>query len=347
MISSRDSSSVRETSGTSAIAAGVVAVLAVGAALLADGQISFALYPPAIVLAVYAFVPLTEISTQLRNLGIMRGAAQRVFALVEAPANVTDHGTHAPAVTGAPEVAFDAVTMRYRPGDPPALADVSFAVPAGRTVALVGHSGAGKSTCANLLMRFWDPDTGAVRIDGTDVRTYPVAALRDLVSLVPQDVYLFNTTVRDNIRLGRPDATDTDVETAAQRALVAEFVPDLPDGLDTVIGERGATLSGGQRQRIAIARALLKDSPVLVMDEAVSNLDTENEQTLYAAMAEVRRGRTTLLIAHRLSTIRTADHIVVLDTGHVAETGTYDDLIARNGTFARLVNTQRDGFVER
>jgi len=231
--------------------------------------------------------------------------------------------------------------------DPDALRGVSFAIPAGATVALVGHSGSGKSTCANLLMRFWDPREGSVRIDGVDTRELPVDRLRDLVALVPQDVYLFNDTVRANILLGRPDATDAEVSAAVDRALVAEFVPELPDGLDTVIGERGATLSGGQRQRIAIARALLKNAPILVMDEAVSNLDTENEQALHAAMAEVRRGRTALLIAHRLSTIRSADLIVTLEDGRVAEAGRYDELVRAGGTFARLVAAQRHGRLDR
>ncbi|MGH8908629.1 MAG: thiol reductant ABC exporter subunit CydC [Egibacteraceae bacterium] len=330
-----------------AMALGMFAVLALGAVMLADGRISFAAYPPAIVLAAYAFTPLVEVSVQLRNLGQLRGSADRVFAIIQAPANVTDRGGEAAVVGSPPDVRFQGVTFRYRPDDPDALRDVTFAVPAGVTVALVGPSGAGKSTCANLLLRFWDPAEGAILVDGVDSRQLSVEQLRDLVALVPQDVYLFNTTVRDNIRLGRPDATDAEVQAAADRAQVSEYLGELPDGLDTAIGERGATLSGGQRQRIAIARALLRDAPILVMDEAVSNLDTENEQALYAAMSEVRRGRTTLLIAHRLSTIRSADLVVVLDDGRVVETGPYDRLLAASGPFARLVAAQRHGHVQR
>ncbi|MGH3611713.1 MAG: ABC transporter ATP-binding protein [Pseudonocardia sp.] len=330
-----------------AMALGTVAVLALGAVLLVDGQIPFAAYPPAIVLAFYAFVPLTEVSIPLRMLGQIRASAIRVQTIADAPANVADTGRTETLPTAPLEVRFDGVGFAYRTADPDALCGVSFTIPAGATVALVGHSGSGKSTCANLLMRFWDPRDGTVCVGGIDTRTLPVDRLRDLVALVPQDVYLFNDTVRANIALGRPDATEAEVDAAVRRALVAEFVPELPDGLDTVIGERGATLSGGQRQRIAIARALLKDAPILVMDEAVSNLDTENEQALHAAMAELRRGRTTLLIAHRLSTIRSADLIVTLADGQVVESGGYDELVRAGGVFARLVAAQRHGSLER
>lgn len=326
-----------------AMALGIVAVLALGASMLVDGSISFAAYPPAIVLAVYAFVPIVEVATPLRNLGIVRAAADRVFALSKVPANVVDRAGEAVELASPPEVRFENVTFRYRPDDPDALRAVSFSIPAGATVALVGASGAGKSTCANLVLRFWDPDEGRVLVGGADSRQIPVDQLRSVVSLVPQDVYLFNASVRENIRLGRPDATDDEVALAAERALVGEFLGELPDGLDTTVGERGATLSGGQRQRVAIARALLRDAPVLVMDEAVSNLDTQSEQILQAAMAEIRLGRTTLLIAHRLSTIRSADLLVVLEAGQVAQTGAYADLIEAGGAFARLVAGQQLG----
>ncbi|MGE3285716.1 MAG: ABC transporter ATP-binding protein [Pseudonocardia sp.] len=327
-----------------ALAVGTVAVLALGAVLVADGTIPFAVYPPAIVLAVYAFVPLTEVAVPLRMLGQIRASARRVRAIAEAPPNVHDPADDPPVRLPRPPFAlsFQDVCFAYRAGGPLALRDVSFDVPAGATVALVGHSGSGKTTCANLLLRFWDPTSGTVRIGGVDAATMPAERLRDLVALVPQDVYLFNDTIRANILLGRPDATAAEMAEAIDRAQVAEFLPELPDGLDTLVGERGATLSGGQRQRVAIARALLKDAPVLIMDEAVSNLDTENEQALRAAMAEVRRGRTTLLIAHRLSTIRSTDLVVTLDAGRVAEVGGYDELVRAGGTFARLVAGQRN-----
>ncbi|MFC7107019.1 ABC transporter ATP-binding protein [Nonomuraea rubra] len=239
-----------------------------------------------------------------------------------------------------PRVRFDDVRFRYAPDLPEAITGVTLDLAPGETLALVGHSGAGKSTCASLLMRMWDVTAGAITIGGHDVRDFPQEDLRRLITLVPQDVYLFNIPLRDNIRLGRPNATDDEVETAARAAHAHDFITALPDGYDTLPGELGARLSGGQRQRIAIARALLKDAPILIMDEAVSNLDAESEQEVAAAMTAARHDRTTLIIAHRLSTIRTADRIIVLDGGGVAETGTHAELIDRDGAYTRLLATQ-------
>jgi ATP-binding cassette, subfamily C, bacterial CydC len=326
------------------IAAGMLAVLAVAGALTAAGSIRPALFPAAVVLAAFAFGPVADVTHVAKELGVVAAAGERIFTLLGVRPAVTDRPGARPPGRVDPRVRFDQVRFRYGPGLPDAVTGVSFEIRAGETVALVGHSGAGKSTCAHLLLRFWDVGGGAITIGGHDLRDLPQASLRELLSLVPQDVYLFNQSIAENIRMARPDATDGEVEDAARAALAHEFITgELPDGYDTVVGERGARLSGGQRQRVAIARALLKDAPVLVMDEAVSNLDAESERALEVAMDRARSGRTTLVIAHRLSTIMAADRVVVLDHGTVAEIGTHHELLARNQSYTRLVGAQTSG----
>jgi ATP-binding cassette subfamily C protein CydCD len=217
---------------------------------------------------------------------------------------------------------------------------VSFSVPAGSTVALVGPSGAGKTTVANLMLRFWDPDAGVVRLGGHDLREYELDDLRRRIALVAQDTYLFNDTLRGNILLARPGASAKELLAAVDKAALDDFVAALPDGLETVVGERGAQLSGGQRQRVAIARAFLKDAPILILDEATSHLDAVSEQAVRSALDVLSRDRTTVVIAHRLSTVRAADQIIVLDDGRVAEVGAHASLLARGGLYAHLVSRQ-------
>jgi ATP-binding cassette subfamily C protein CydCD len=238
---------------------------------------------------------------------------------------------------------MDDVRFVYPGRTEPALDGVSFEVRAGGTVALVGLSGAGKTTVAALFLRFWDPASGVVRLDGHDVRAYRLDELRARIALVAQDTYLFNDTLRNNILLARPTATDAELAAAVGKASLDEFVRSLPDGLDTLVGERGAQLSGGQRQRVAIARAFLKDAPILILDEATSHLDAVNEQAVRASLTLLARERTTLVIAHRLATVRDADRIVVLDAGRVVEIGDHDSLLARGGLYARLVGRQLAG----
>ncbi|MDA0633947.1 thiol reductant ABC exporter subunit CydC [Nonomuraea sp. MCN248] len=319
---------------------GLLAVLVTAALLVAAGGLEPAFFPVAVVLAAATFAPVVAVTDVARDINLVTAAGDRIMTILNAPAPVTDQVTAPPPGPVEARVRFEDVRFRYAPGLPEALGGVTFELAPGETVALVGRSGAGKSTCASLLLRMWDVTAGAVTVGGHDVRAFPQEDLRRLITLVPQDVHLFDISLRDNIRLGRPDATHEDVEAAARAAHAHEFITALPDGYDTLPGELGARLSGGQRQRIAIARALLKDSPILVMDEAVSNLDAESEQEVAAAMAAARRDRTTLVIAHRLSTIRTADRVVVLEDGRVAESGTHAELLARSGPYTQLLATQ-------
>jgi ABC-type multidrug transport system fused ATPase/permease subunit len=259
------------------------------------------------------------------------------------PVRITDGPQTPLPVQGGSAIRFDDVTFAYEPGQVPALDHVRFAIEPGTTVALVGASGAGKTTIANLLLRFWDPDTGSVGIDGVDLRQWSLDALRGRIALVAQDTYLFNDTLEANIRIANPAASAGDMDRAIQRAALADFVAGLPEALETRVGERGVQLSGGQRQRIAIARAFLKDAPILVLDEATSHLDAISEGQIRHSLEALMQDRTTIVIAHRLSTIRAANLILVLANGQVIEAGTHSNLLARRGPYARLVGSQVAG----
>jgi subfamily B ATP-binding cassette protein MsbA len=269
------------------------------------------------------------------------GASQRVFEYLDRPQRITDRPGAAEVKEFRESILFDDVKFRY-PGAPEgfALHGVTLEVKRGEVVALVGPSGAGKTTLAALLLRFYDVDGGAVRLDGRDIREIRLQSLRALIAAVGQDTFLFNGTVANNIRYGRPGAPLDLVREAARSALCEEFIEALPEGYDTVIGERGARLSGGQRQRLAIARALIKDAPVLVLDEATSQLDAESELLVQKALANLMANRTVIVIAHRLSTIRRAGRIVVIDGGAVSEIGTHEELINQGGIYRRLHELQ-------
>jgi thiol reductant ABC exporter CydC subunit len=326
---------------------GGLAVAAIGAPLVLYGWIEPTLLPLLVLISIAAFLPVSEIAQVGRQLADTIASTRRLHVVHSEPVLITDGPLIPAAPRGGSTVQFEHVRFIYPGRARPALADVDFDVPAGATVALVGPSGAGKTTIANLLLRFWDPEQGAIRLDGVDLRELTLDGLRRRIALVAQDTYLFNDTLEANVRLAKPDATREEIETALRQAALAEFVADLPEGLQTRVGERGVQLSGGQRQRIAIARAFLKDAPILVLDEATSHLDTISEQLVRSALDALMANRTTIVVAHRLSTIQAADVILVLNAGRVIEAGTHAQLSARRGFYARLVEHQMAGVAER
>lgn len=324
------------------IFSGVVGVLWVGARDVASGamtvgeQVQFVIYAIMVAGAVGA---LTEIWSELQRAA---GATERLVELLNAEDSVADE--LAPEAVGAMnrgKIEFDGVTFHY-PSRPnmPALDDICLSVAPGETVALVGPSGAGKSTIIQLLLRFYDPNSGAIRIGGQNLRDVARSEFRKGIALVPQDPVIFADTARENIRFGRPEATDAEVEAAAKAAAAHEFLSILPDGYDTYVGERGVMLSGGQKQRIAIARAILRDAPILLLDEATSALDAESERLVQKAVDQLAKDRTTLIVAHRLATVKKADRIVVFDQGKIVAQGTHDQLVAEGGLYARLAKLQ-------
>ncbi|PIE11209.1 MAG: ABC transporter [Rhodobacterales bacterium] len=324
------------------IFAGVVGVLWIGARDVRGGAMSigelvqFVIYAIMVAGAVGA---LTEIWGELQRAA---GATERLVELLHADDSVNDPASALPAPDMREgRIGFDNVTFAYpaRPGTS-ALDHVDLQVAPGETVALVGPSGAGKSTMLQLLLRFYDPDQGAVTLDGVDLRQMARSDFRRHLALVPQDPVIFADTARENIRFGRPEATDAEVEEAAKAAAAHDFLTALPEGYDSYVGERGVMLSGGQKQRIAIARAILRDAPVLLLDEATSALDAESEKLVQEAVDRLSRDRTTLVVAHRLATVKKADRIVVMDEGRIVAQGTHADLVAQGGLYARLARLQ-------
>ncbi|CAB3709451.1 ABC transporter ATP-binding protein/permease [Achromobacter aegrifaciens] len=331
----------RQTAGFEiAMGLGGLAVAVVGALQVSAGALSAGMLPLLVLIALATFLPVSEISQVSRQLADTIAATRRLHVVANEPEPVTDGPLPAPVSAHGLSLAFDHVSFAYPGKTADTLRDLSFKVPAGATVAVVGASGAGKSTVASLLLRFWDPRAGQVKLDGVDLRELQLDGLRERVALVTQDTYLFNDTLEGNIRLARPEASPEDLARALEQAALADFVRALPDGLATRVGERGMQLSGGQRQRISIARAFLKNAPVLILDEATSHLDTLSEMQVRGALDVLMRHRTTLVIAHRLSTIRDADLILVLDRGTLAEAGTHDQLLRRQGVYARLASHQ-------
>jgi subfamily B ATP-binding cassette protein MsbA len=267
-------------------------------------------------------------------------AGRRLFAALDVEPEVREEPRAQALTRGDGAIRFDKVGFSYGQANGPTLTSISLEAGRGETIALVGPSGGGKSTILNLIPRFYDPTSGRVMIDGTDVRDVTLTSLRAQIALVTQEPFLFDDTIRANIAYAHPDASQAQVERAAREAAAHDFIGQLPNGYDTQVGEAGARLSGGQRQRIAIARAFLKDAPILLLDEATSALDTESEAQVQAALKRLMAGRTTILIAHRLSTVRGADRIYVIDKGRIVETGDHAGLMRKRGLYARLAKSQ-------
>jgi len=289
-----------------------------------------------------AYKPMKNIANLNATLQQGLAAAQRVFTILDLRPQISDRDGARPFTRIRGDITFENVHFRYT-AKGTALQGIDLDIAAGKTVALVGPSGAGKSTILNLIPRFYDAETGTVRIDGHDVRDVTLESLRAGIALVSQEISLFDDTIRANIAYGKPGAIEDEIVAAARDAGAHEFITGLPDGYDTHVGGRGTKLSGGQRQRIAIARAMVKDAPILLLDEATSALDTETERQVQAALARLKQGRTTVVIAHRLSTILDADTIFVMENGRVTESGTHSELLTRSGAYARLYALQFSG----
>jgi subfamily B ATP-binding cassette protein MsbA len=288
-----------------------------------------------IVLSVFLmYPPMKNLSRLYNQLAQARAASERVFELLATRTTVPEPVQPRPLKAAGADIHFDHVDFAY--DDKLVLRDIDLQIHPGQLIAVVGSTGAGKTSLANLLLRFYDPTHGAVRIGSVDIREVATQDLRNQIAVVTQETILFNDTVRRNIKLGRPSATNEEIVAAAQHAHAYDFIMGKPQGFDTIIGERGVTLSGGERQRLAIARAVLKNAPILVLDEATSSLDTESERAVQAALDELMKGRTTMCIAHRLSTIFHADLIVVLDQGRIVETGKHAELIRQGGIYQKL-----------
>ena len=320
----------------------VVAVVWIGARDVLAGTLTPGTLGQFLIYSVIAAGSLGALSEVWGELSQAAGAAERISELLATESDIVVPAVPAPLPkTALGSIEFKKVGFAYPTrSDQPVVADIDLSVEPGETVALVGSSGAGKSTILNLILRYYDVSEGCILVDGVDISTVDPTALRQRIALVPQDTVIFGSTAADNIRFGRPDASDDDIREAAKLALADEFLAKLADGYDTMVGERGATLSGGQRQRIAIARAILKNAPILLLDEATSALDAESEKLVQQALDRLMEGRTTIVIAHRLATVLKADRILVMNEGRIVESGTHAQLVKKRGIYAKLAKLQ-------
>jgi len=321
----------------------LVAVLIFAIPLVKAGEMDGVFLAFVALVVIGSFEAVAPLGAAFQVLGRSVGAGERLFEITDSEPQVTDP----PEPLSLPQdgaLALDRVCFRYEEDGSPALRDVSFVLRPGSRVAVVGPSGSGKSTLVGLILRFWDPDSGEIRLGGRDVQEYSQEDLRSRIGVVSQDTHVFNDTVRNNLLLADPEADDASLHRAIREAHLADLVEGLPGGLDGYVGEQGQRLSGGERQRLAVARALLKDAPLLVLDEATANLDTVTERELLGTIRELMRGRTTLQITHRLVEMETMDEILVLDEGRVVERGTHENLVRRNGPYRRMLAVQ-DGML--
>lgn len=317
---------------------GSVLIIPLSLWLYGRGQLSITFLLGVLLFVFDLFGPIKALYSQATRLTVMNACMDRIEAVLAQP-ELPDRGRETlPKAGGAPEVEFRNVTFAY--GEKEVLHDVSFTLEKNRMLALVGPSGGGKSTVANLLSRFWDVKQGQILVRGRDIRDIPLSDLMDQISMVFQRVYLFQDTVYNNIAMGRTDATREEVYEAARKARCYDFIMELPDGFDTVIGEGGASLSGGERQRISIARCILKDAPIVILDEATASVDADNESYIQEAITQLCRGKTLLVIAHRLNTIRHADEILVIDQGRIVQAGDHDTLMEEEGIYRRFITAR-------
>ena len=322
-----------------AILVGFTATLVWGGFLALDGQLNIGLYSVMVFLTQRLLWPLTRLGQTVDLYQRAMASTRRIFGVLDVDPTVLDGNRSISTVSVDGDITFDDVTFSYDDGHP-VLTDVTITIAPSTTTAFVGSTGSGKTTIVKLLLRFYDPDTGSIRIDGAEIQSLEQAELRQLMSLVSQDVFLFHGTVAENIAYGVQDASIESITSAARTAEAHDFITSLPEGYETIVGERGQKLSGGQRQRLSIARALLTDSPILILDEATSAVDNETEAAIQRSLARIGHNRTMVVIAHRLSTIRHADIIYVIDKGRVAQVGTHVDLIAIDGIYRTLWNVQ-------
>jgi subfamily B ATP-binding cassette protein MsbA len=315
---------------------GVAAIIWYGGFLVINGSMTPGEFFSFLTAMFMAYAPIRKLSGSNNSIQQALAAAERVFGVLDLKTEQDAEKGQLELPRIAQSVTFDDVTFHYESQSVPALNDINLTIRAGEMVALVGSSGSGKTTLVNMIPRFYEPTAGRILIDGIDIQSYTLRSLRSQIGMVSQDVVLFDDSIRNNIAFGREDATDEDIVHAARLAYAHEFVERLPEGYQTVVGEKGVKLSGGERQRLAIARAILRDPPLLILDEATSALDTESERVVQLALANLMKNRTTVVIAHRLSTIQQADRIMVLARGSIVEEGTHDELLRRGGQYQRL-----------